>query len=114
MAQPAVPVSDDRTDLLGVPVFWLKSTADPPSSWDSWISQFNLASTLRERCDPRELLKPPGVVHDDHVPKPEAVGLEEDAGAIANRIGRNEAAVRRVAEMNEERRARGPRVAPGV
>ena len=114
MAQPAVPVSDDRTDLLGVPLFWHKSTADPPSSWDSWISQFNLAITLRERCDARELLKPPGVVHDDPVPKPEAVGLEEDAAAIANRIARNEAAVRRVAEMNEERRARGPRVAPGA
>ena len=54
------------------------------------------------------------MVHDDPVPKPEAVGLEEDAAAIANRIARNEAAVRRVAEMNEERRARGPRVSPGV
>ena len=114
MAQPAVPVSDDRTDLLGVPVFWHKPTADPPSSWDSWIDQFNLAITLRESCDPRELLKPPGVVHDDHVPKPDNVGIDEDAVAIANRIARNDAAARRVAEMNEERRAKGPRVAPGA
>ena len=59
-------------------------------------------------------MKPPGIVHDDFVPKPEAVGVDEDAAAIANRIARNEAAVRRVAEMNEERRAKGPRVAPGV
>ena len=114
MAQPAVPVSDDRTDLLGVSVFWLKPTADPPSSWDSWIGQFSLAITLRERCDPRELLKPPGVVHDDPAPKPEAVGIDEDAAAIANRIARNDAAARRVAEMNEKRRAKGPRVEPGV
>ena len=102
MALPAVSLSEDRTDLLGVHVFWHKPTADPPSSWDSWIGQFNLAITLRERCDPGELLKP------------EAVGVDEDAAAIANRIARNDAAVRRVAEMNEERRANGPRVAPGV
>ena len=114
MAQPAVSISEDRTDLLGVPVFWHKPTTDPPSSWDSWIGQFNLAITLRERCDPRELLKPPRVVHDDLVPKQKAVGVDEDAVAIENRIARNDAAVRRVAEMNEERRAKGPRVAPGV
>ena len=47
MAQPAVPVSGDRTDFLGFPVFWHKPTADPPSSWDSGIGQFNLAITLR-------------------------------------------------------------------
>ena len=73
-----------------------------------------MAITLRERCDPRELLKPPGVVHDDPVPKPEVVGVDEDAAAIANRIARKDAAVRRVTEMNEEHRAKGPRVAPGV
>ena len=94
MAQPAVSISEDRTDLLGVPVFWHKPTADPPPSWDSWIGQFNLAITLRERCDPRELLKVPGIVHDDPVPKPEAVGVDEDAAAVANRIARNDAAVR--------------------
>ena len=109
MAQPAVSISEDRTDLLGVPVFCHKPTADPPSSWDSWIGQFNLAITLRERCDPREPLKRPGVVHDDPVPKPEPVGVDEDAVAIANRLARNEAAVRRVTEMNEERRVKGPR-----
>ena len=40
--------------------------------------------------------------------------MDTDAAAIANRIARKEAAVRRVAEMNEECRAKGPRVAPGV
>ena len=114
MAEPAVPVPDDRTDLLGVPVFWNKPTNGPPCSWVSWIGQFNLAISLREQCDPRELLKPPGIVHDDPVPKPEAVGPDEDAAAIANRIARNKTAARRKAEMNEERRAKGPRVAPDV
>ena len=42
------------------------------------------------------------MVHDDPVPKPEAVGVYEDAAAIVNRIARNEAAVRRVTEMNED------------
>ena len=60
------------------------------------------------------MLKAPGVVHDDPVLKPEAVGIDEDAAAIANRIARNDAAARRVAEMNEERRAKVRRVAPGV
>ena len=114
IAQPAVPVSGDRTDLLGVPVFWHKPTADRPSSWDSWIAQFNLAIALREQCDPRELLKPPGIVHDDPVSKPEVVGPNEDAAVTANCIARDKAAARRVVEMNEERWVKGPRVAPGV
>ena len=108
MAQPAVSTSEDRTDLLGVSVFWHKPTADPPHSWDSWIGQFNLAITLRERCDPRELLKPPGVVHNDPAPKPEVVGADEDAAAIASRIARNDAAVRKVTEMKEERGRKVP------
>ena len=55
---------------------------------------YGFQSCLREGCDPRELLKPPGVVHDDPVPKPEAGGIDEDAAAIANRINRNDAAAR--------------------
>ena len=69
---------------------------------------------FKEKFDPRELLKPPGIVHDDPAPKPEAVGIDEDAAAIVNRIARNDAAAPRVEEMNEERRAKGPIVAPGV
>ena len=104
----AIDLSNDRTDLLGVPVFWHKPTADPPSSWDSWIGHFNLAITLRERFDPRELLKPPGIVHDDPVPNPKIVGPNEDAAATANRIARDKAAARRRVELNEEKRAQGP------
>ena len=103
MAQPAVPVSDDRTDLLGVPVFWHKPTADPPSGWDSWVEHFNLAITLGDRCDPRDLLKPPGKVHDDPVPKSKVVGTNVDAAVTAYRIVRDEAAIRRVEHLNEER-----------
>ena len=30
MAQPAVPVNEDRTDLLGIPPFWAKPSINPP------------------------------------------------------------------------------------
>ena len=81
MAQPAVPVSDHGTDLQDVSVFWHKPTSDSSSSGNSWIGQFKLPSLdkfaikLRERCDPRELLKPPGVVHDDPPSDPGAVRM---------------------------------------
>ena len=39
MAQLAVPVAVDQTDMLAVPIFWLKPASDPPSSWDFWIGQ---------------------------------------------------------------------------
>ena len=57
MAQPAVPVTDDRTDLLIGPVFWLKPTTDPPNSWDSWIGQFTLAIKLRVKMRPARTTK---------------------------------------------------------
>ena len=79
--QPAVLVLDNRSDLLGVPSFWPKPTSDPPSSWDSWIGQFNHAIALRERSDTRELLKLPRAVYNDQTPKPEVVGPSEDATA---------------------------------
>ena len=72
-------VLSESSEIQHEILFWHKPTSDPPSSWDSWIGQFNLAITLREICDPRELSKPPGVVHDDPVPKPEAVGVSQDA-----------------------------------
>ena len=69
---------------------------------------------MRERCDPRELLKLLGAVCDDPAPKPEAIGPSEDAAAAANLIARDVAAVRRIDEINEERRAKGPRIATGI
>ena len=35
MAQPAVPISDDTTDLAGLPPFWTKPSLSPPYGWDS-------------------------------------------------------------------------------
>ena len=31
MAQPAVPVNEDRTDLIGIPPFWVKASINPPA-----------------------------------------------------------------------------------
>ena len=44
MAQSAVPVNEDRTDLLGIPPFWAKASINPPFFWESWIGQFFLAA----------------------------------------------------------------------
>ena len=52
------------------------------------------------------------MVHDDRDRKPEAVGTSEDATATVNHLARDAAAVRRVDEINEERRSKGPRIAP--
>ena len=52
------------------------------------------------------MLKQPGVVHDDPAPKPKAVGTCEDASATANRLAPDAAAVRRVDDINEERKAK--------
>ena len=40
MAQPAVPVNEDRTDLLGIPPFWAKASVNPPFLWESWIGRW--------------------------------------------------------------------------
>ena len=48
MAQPAVPVNEDRTDLLGIPPFWAKPYVNPPFLWESWIGQFFLAVGLKD------------------------------------------------------------------
>ena len=94
MAQPAVSVVDDRTDVLGVPIFWPKPTSGPPSSWDSWIGQLNSSITSRENCDPRELLKTPEAVHDDLAPMQQVTGRSENASSEANLIARDAAAFR--------------------
>ena len=44
MAQPAVVQTDDRTDLLEVPVFWGKVSAEPPFLCETWVGQFVLSS----------------------------------------------------------------------
>ena len=51
MAQPAVPVNEDRTDLLGIPSFWAKASINPPFLWESWIGQFFLAAGLKDNMN---------------------------------------------------------------
>ena len=78
MAQPAVPVNEDREDLLGIPPFWAKPSVNPPFLWDPWIGQFFLAVGLKDNIIPQDLLVEPTEIMDDP-PKPEAVGPGEDA-----------------------------------
>ena len=110
MAQPAVPVNEDRTDLLGIPPFWAKPSINPPFLWESWIGQFFLAVGLKDNINPQDLSVEPAEVIDDPPPKPEAVGNAEDAGEANARALRDQAAVRRITELNVERRRKGPRI----
>ena len=65
MAQPAVSTHKERTELLGVPVFWPKPSPDPICSWKTWIAQFFLTINLREPCDPKDILADPAEVFND-------------------------------------------------
>ena len=71
--QPAVSLSENRTELLGVPSIWGKPSAKPPYPTEVWIGQFFLAVSLKETCDPNTLLSDPTPVHDDPPPKPEPI-----------------------------------------
>ena len=104
MAQPAVPVNEDRTDLLGIPPFWAKSSIIPPFLWESWIGQFFLAVGLKNNINPQDLLVERAEVIDEPPPRAEAVGAMEDAVEANARILRDQAAVRRINELNIERR----------
>ena len=37
MAQPAIPVNEDRTHLLGIPQFLAKTSVNPPFIWEIWV-----------------------------------------------------------------------------
>ena len=73
MAQPAVPVNEDRTDLLGIPSFWTKASINPQFLWESWICQFFLAAGLKDNINPHDLLIEPAEVLDELPPRPETV-----------------------------------------
>ena len=109
MAQPAVPVNEDRTDLLGIPLFWAKPSINPPFLWESWIGQFLLAVGLKDNINPQDLLAEPAEVIDEPPPRAEAVGATEDAAEANARVLRYQSAVRRVNELNIDRRRRGLR-----
>ena len=110
MAQPAVPVNKDRTDLLGTPPFWAKASVNPPFLWESCIGQFFLAAGLKDNINPHNLLAKPTEVIDEPHPKPEAVFNGENAGAANSRILRDQAAIQRVNKPKVERRRKGPRI----
>ena len=80
MAQKAVPVNEDRTDLLGIPIFWEKPSVNPPFLWESWVGQFFLAVGLKDNInDPPEMI-------DEPPPKPETIGTGEDAADANARV----------------------------
>ena len=110
MAQPAAPVNEDWTDLLGIPSFWMKASINPPFLWESRIGQFFLAAGLKDNINPHDLLSEPAEVLDEPPPKPETVAAGEDAGAADARRQRDQAAVRRINELNVERRIKGSRI----
>ena len=114
MAQPAVSSSEDRTELLGVPSFWGKPSAEPAYPWEVWIGQFFLAVSLKENCDRNILLTDPAEVHDDPPPRPEQIPNSETAEEADSRTARSEAAIRRTNEANEERRKKGPKLSLNV
>ena len=68
MAQPAVHILDDITDLAGLPPFWTKPLLSPPYGWDSWFGQFSLALGLKKNFNVSDLVVEPGDVHDDPPP----------------------------------------------
>ena len=108
MAQPAVPVNEDRTCLLGFPPFWAKPSVNPPFLWECSIGQFFLAVGLNDNINPHDLLVDPAEIIDDPPAKPEAVVTGEDDGEANARVLRDQAAIRRVNELNVERRRKGP------
>ena len=105
-----VPVSEDRTDLLGIPPFWAKASINPPFLWESWIGQFFLAAGLKDNINPHDLITEPTEVIDEPPPRPESIADDEDAGAADARRQRDQAAIRRINELNLERRRKGPRI----
>ena len=77
MAQPAVPVNADRTDQLGIPPFWAKTSVKQAFIWETWVGQFFLAVSLKDIISPGEVLVAPAELVDEPYPKPEAPGIDE-------------------------------------
>ena len=55
MAQPAIPSSKDRTELLRVPSFWGKPSPESPLV-EVLVGQFFFAVLVKENCNPTMLL----------------------------------------------------------
>ena len=65
LAQPAMPVNEDRTDLLRIPPFWAKTSVNPPFIWETWVGQFFLAVSLKGNISPGEVLVAPVELVDE-------------------------------------------------
>ena len=85
MAQPAIPVNEDRTDLLGIPPFRAKTSVNPPFTWETWVGHFFLTVSLKVNILPGEVLVAPAELVDEPYPKPEAPEIDENAADLANR-----------------------------
>ena len=55
MPQPAVPVNEDRTDLLGIPPFCAKSSVNLLFICRHGWGQFFLAVSLKDNISPEEV-----------------------------------------------------------
>ena len=110
MAQPGVPVNEYRTELLGIPPFWAKTSVNPPFIWETWVGQFFSAVSLKDNISPGEVLVAPAELVDEPYPKPEAPGTDESAADVANRNLRSAADKRRIDDYHQDRRRKGPRI----
>ena len=58
MVQPAVPVNENMTDLLGIFPLWAKPSIDQPFLWEPWVGQFVLAVSLKNDIISHDLADP--------------------------------------------------------
>ena len=65
---------------------------------------------LKDNINPHDLPVEPAEIIHDPPPKPEEVVTGENAGEANARVLRDQAAIRRVNELNVERRRKGPRI----
>ena len=68
-----------------------------------------MAAGIKDNINTHDFLVEPEDVIDEPPPKPETVVTGEDAGAADARIQRDQAAIRRINELNVEKGRKGPR-----
>ena len=69
-----------------------------------------MAAGLKDNINPHDLLIEPAEVLDEPPPRPETIADGEDAGAVKARRQRDQAAIRRINDLNIERKRKGPRI----
>ena len=114
MAQPAGVMSQDNRTDMGIPVFWITASSDPPWNFKIWLDRFLLAVTIKESVNPELLLEEMREIQFEPLPRPETPREQENAQAIAEREANDKLARDRVLLENEEKRARGPKVGHDV